>query len=74
VTADWVWPNDGTAICPGHSAIYDPDGIERSRSQEMREDRLIVDIPQNKLFIDKGRRFKGSSVLVQELKLGLLSK
>ena len=28
VTADWICPNDGSTICPGHSVIYDPDGHE----------------------------------------------
>lgn len=23
VGADWVWPNDGKMVCPGHSVIYD---------------------------------------------------
>lgn len=67
VTADWVWPDDGQTICPGNSVFYDPDGKEILRSQEMEEELLIVDIPSERLYFDKGLRFKGSFTLVQEL-------
>ncbi|MBI3237097.1 MAG: carbon-nitrogen hydrolase family protein [Chlamydiales bacterium] len=67
IAADWVLANDGDSICPGHSSIYDPDGREIMRSREGSEDILVVDIPKERLFDDKGRRVHGSSLLAQEL-------
>lgn len=67
VTADWICPNDGSTICPGHSVIYDPDGQEIARSHEGREDLLIVDIPKDRLIQEKGRRVHGSPSLLQEI-------
>jgi 5-aminopentanamidase len=67
VTADWICPNDGSTVCPGHSVIYDPDGQEIARSLEGKEDLLIVDIPQDRLLQEKGRRVHGSPVLMQEI-------
>ena len=65
VTADWVWENDGTSICPGHSAIYGPNGQEIARSLEGTEQLLISDIPSDQLFREKGRRVNGSPLLAQ---------
>lgn len=62
VGADWVWPNDGKTVCPGHSAIYDPDGREIARSHE-GEQLLVTDIPVDQLFHEKGRRLHGSPQL-----------
>lgn len=73
-TADWVWPNDENVICPGNTVIYDPNGKEIARSQEMREELLTVDIPLDQLNFDKGVRFKGSSLLTHELVKILESK
>ena len=28
ITSDWIWPNDSTYICPGHTVIYNPEGQE----------------------------------------------
>lgn len=67
VAADWIWPKDKNTICPGHTVIYDPDGQEIARSQEFHEEFLIVDIPPERLFINKGRRIGGSPLLHQEL-------
>ncbi|KAF3361768.1 Nitrilase/cyanide hydratase and apolipoprotein N-acyltransferase [Chlamydiales bacterium STE3] len=67
VAADWVWTEDGKTICPGNSVIYDPDGKEMVRSKEMKEELLTVNIPKDRLFTNKGLRFKGSDVLVQKL-------
>lgn len=67
VSADWIWANDGTSVCPGHSVIYDPDGREVGRSQEGEEQFLIADIPLNHLFHEKGRRVHGSQKLVQAI-------
>ena len=67
VAADWIWTNDGACICPGHSSIYDPDGREILRGREGEEDVLVVDIPKERLFEDKGRRLHGSQLLAQEL-------
>lgn len=67
ITADWVLTSDGNSICPGHSSIYDPDGREMARSREGNEDILVIDIPRERLFEDKGRRVHGSPSLVQEL-------
>jgi len=67
ITADWIWPVDNASVCPGHSVIYDPDGQEISRSTEGEEQLLIFDIPQERLFHEKGRRVYGSVSLVQEL-------
>lgn len=67
IASDWIWANDGKSICPGHSSIYDPDGREVMRSREGDEDILIVDIPKERLFHDKGRRVSGSLLLAQEL-------
>ena len=67
VTADWVWPEDGKVICPGNSVIYDPDGKEVVRSNEMKEQLLTINIPKARLFSYKGLRFTGSDILVQEL-------
>ncbi|MEI8328394.1 MAG: carbon-nitrogen hydrolase family protein [Chlamydiia bacterium] len=68
ITADWVLANDGETICPGHSSIYDPDGREIARSREGNEDILVIDIPKERLFEDKGRRVHGSPSLAQELR------
>jgi predicted amidohydrolase len=65
ISADWIWTNDGTSVCPGHSVIYDPDGHEVVRSQEGEEQFLIADIPLNHLFHEKGRRVHGSQKLAQ---------
>jgi N-carbamoylputrescine amidase len=67
ITADWVWQNDGNMSCPGHTIIYDPDGQEITRSQEGKEEWLIVNIPKNRLFQEKGRRIHGSITLAQEI-------
>lgn len=67
ITADWVWQNDGKMICPGHTVVYDPDGKEIARSQESKEEWLIVNIPKNRLFQEKGRRFHGSAILTNEI-------
>lgn len=67
VTADWVWPNDGTSVCPGHSVIYDSNGQEVARSHEGAEHLLLFDIPHDRLLCEKGRRIYGSSVLTKEL-------
>lgn len=68
VTADWIWPDDDQMVCPGHSVIYDPDGKEIARSQEGQEELLVMDIPKDRIFFDKGLRFKGSATLSQELR------
>lgn len=65
VGADWVWPNDGSRACPGHSVIYDPDGREIARSNEEKEQLLTADIPPEQLCREKGRRVKGSAYLFQ---------
>ncbi|MGA8164195.1 MAG: carbon-nitrogen hydrolase family protein [Waddliaceae bacterium] len=67
VAADWILANDQQSICPGHSSIYDPDGREVLRARELSEDFLIVDIPKERLFQDKGRRVHGSQPLTQAL-------
>ncbi len=67
ISADWVWPYDGTTICPGNSVIYDPDGKEVMRSREGEEDLLILDIPKERLLENKGRRVHGSPALAQEM-------
>lgn len=74
VGADWVWPNDGETTCPGHSAIYDPDGREIIRSQEGEEHFIITDIPKDRLFHEKGRRIHGSPILAQRLNTLLASE
>jgi 5-aminopentanamidase len=67
VTADWVWPNDGSSICPGHTVVYDPDGQEVARSVEEREQLLTFDIPLDQLRREKGRRIHGSHSLSREI-------
>jgi predicted amidohydrolase len=67
ISADWIWTNDDTSVCPGHSVIYDPDGREVARSQEGKEQFLIADIPLNHLFHEKGRRVHGSQKLAQAI-------
>lgn len=67
VGADWVWPNDGTNTCPGHSAIYDPDGSEVKRSLEGKQGFIVTEIPKNRLFHEKGRRMHGSPALTEEV-------
>jgi predicted amidohydrolase len=66
VAADWVWPHDGTVVCPGHSVVYNPDGCEMARSRE-GEDILIIDIPSDQLFSTKGKRMHGSAMLWQKI-------
>ncbi len=73
VAADWHWPNDGELICPGHSAIYNQDGQEVTRSAEFKEEFLFFDIPMEKLIQDKGRRVYGSDLLRKELNQQLSS-
>jgi len=67
VAADWVWPNDGTEVCPGHTVIYNADGREVARSQEGIEDLVVIGIPQNQLFAQKGKRMHGSPDLWQKI-------
>jgi predicted amidohydrolase len=67
VTADWIWPNDGTSIAPGHSVIYNHDGQEVDRSKALEEQLLLHDIPTSQLLHEKGRRVHGSPLLAQEL-------
>ncbi len=67
IAADWIWPDDGQLVCPGHSVIYDPDGKEIARSNEDREQFVITDIPTDRLFHEKGRRIHGSPLLAQEI-------
>ena len=67
VSADWICPQDGASVCPGHSVIYDPDGREVARSREGEEQLLIFDIPLNRLLQEKGRRVYGSFPLAQEV-------
>jgi len=67
VAADWVWPHDGTEVCPGHTVIYNADGCEVARSREGIEDLVITDIPKNQLFAHKGKRMHGSSDLWQKI-------
>ena len=67
-TADWVWPSDGSSVCPGNSVIYDPDGKEVARSYEGREHLLIFDIDSDLLVTDKGKRVYGSGLLAKHLK------
>jgi predicted amidohydrolase len=67
IAADWVWPNDGKEVCPGHTVIYNPDGCELARSREGIEDLLVIDIPRNQLFPKKGKRMHGSAVLWQKI-------
>lgn len=66
VSADWVGSEQGL-VCPGHSVVYDPNGQEIKRSKEGQEELLIVDIPKDSLFKDKGRRIQGSSMLAQKI-------
>lgn len=68
VTADWVWPNDGALVSPGHSVVYDPDGREILRSHEGEEDFLLIDIPHDRLFQEKGRRVYGSHILAEQIR------
>lgn len=67
ISADWIWANDGASACPGHSVIYDPDGLEIARSQEGEEQFLVTEIPLNHLFHKKGRRVHGSQKLAQTI-------
>lgn len=67
VSADWVWTNDGTLVCPGHSVIYDPDGSEVTRSIEWEQGFVVTEIPQERLFYEKGRRMHGSPTLAAEV-------
>ncbi len=67
VAADWIWHNDGKTTCPGHSAIYDPDGHEIARSREGEQHFVIADISEDRLFHNKGRRMHGSPILAQKI-------
>jgi predicted amidohydrolase len=67
ISADWIWANDGTYVCPGHSVIYDPDGVEIVRSLEGEEGFIMTEISQEHLFTEKGRRIHGSPVLKKEI-------
>lgn len=67
VAADWIYPSDGSFICPGNSVIYDPDGKEVVRSQELVQDQITVEIPKDRLFNEKGRRISGSPELFQAI-------
>ena len=67
ISADWVWTNDGTSVCPGHSVIYDPDGREITRSQEGKEQLITAEIPLSHLFHEKGLRVHGSHELARQI-------
>lgn len=69
VSADWIWPQDGTRICPGNSVIYDPDGREVKRALPEKEQFLTTEIERDHLYCreKKGRRLFGSSLLAKKL-------
>lgn len=67
VGADWIWPSDGKIVCPGHSAIYDPDGREITRSIEFVQQFITADIAPERLFAEKGRRVHGSPILMSQV-------
>lgn len=67
IAADWIWPNDGNLVCPGHSVIYDSDGREMTRSQIGKEEFLTADIPLTRLHKEKGKRVHGSEILGKAL-------
>lgn len=67
VGADWASSDDHKCVCPGHSVIYDPDGLEIARSGEGKEELLVVEIPKERLFLEKGVRVSGSPNLSKEL-------
>jgi len=67
VAADWIWPNDGILVCPGHSAIYNSDGQEVIRSKQGIEDMLIVKIPREQLLSKKKKRVSGSHYLLGKI-------
>ena len=72
LTADWVYPNDGETVCPGHSCIYDPNGREIKRSKKDNEQLLVTDIPDSHFSVPIKQRVTGSEVLNHQL-TGLLS-
>lgn len=61
IGADWIWPDDD------HSAIYDSNGREIIRSREGEQHLIIADVPNNRLFQEKGRRVLGSAILAEEV-------
>lgn len=67
ITSDWVWPNDGNFVCPGHTVIYNPDGEEMIRSEEGKEQLFAYKIPSTYLCREKGRRVIGSAVLAEQI-------
>jgi predicted amidohydrolase len=67
VGADWIWPSDGKESCPGHSVIYDPDGREIARSRNNEQHFITTDIPDNQLFVEKGRRVHGNPNLMKQI-------
>lgn len=67
VTADWVWKNDGAFVCPGHTVIYNPDGLEMARSKEGVEHILTYEISRDCLFQEKGQRVLGSPILARKI-------
>jgi predicted amidohydrolase len=67
IGADWSSSDEEKFICPGHSVIYDPDGLEVARSREGKEELLVIEIPKDRLFHEKGSRVHGSPLLSKKL-------
>ena len=65
VSADVVRPNNGISICPGHTFVYDNDGVEVSRSKEFIEELLIHDIPMISLTQERPIRLFGDPDVVR---------
>lgn len=64
VSADVVEPFAGGTVCPGHSAVYDPDGREVARSVELAEALLIYDIPRASLARKRPVKLHGDAGVV----------
>jgi predicted amidohydrolase len=67
VGADWIWENDGNLVCPGHSIIYDSDGVQIARSDEGKEQFIIAEVSLDTLLKEKGKRVFGSKQLIKKL-------
>jgi predicted amidohydrolase len=58
VTADVALAREGANVCPGHSVVYDNEGMEVARSTAFADELLVFDIPRERLLRDRpGRLF-----------------
>ena len=67
VTSDCIWPDDGTRVCAGYSAIYNPEGEEVVKADFFSETLLVTKIPFTVLEKRKSKRIYGDPAIAKKL-------